>query len=240
MRSRSGKAQVVIAGNEPSCDRAVRDVHHENRFAPASQIFLLARPIAAGFRPSGSQSAGRRRGRHNSRDACRTSGSPIFRSAQSPGCCARWTSSRIARRRCRRLAASSAAAKSSGPTPRRRHGARPRWNKAGPARARRKKHQRIAGELAALLGDDQRGVRRGEEMAKASPRQPVDRKDGVSRARSAASRSPMRPRRSLAGSERRRGDRLTMGAPASIPARSLSPTAPAGRLRPAACPSAAG
>ena len=118
MRSRSGKAQLVIAGNETNGDSAVCDVHHESRFARASQIFLRH---------------GRRRRVRTERlletqrvavvviiisDACRTVGSPIFRSAQSPGYCAHGLRAASPPGR-RRLAPSSAAASSNGPTPRR-------------------------------------------------------------------------------------------------------------------------
>ncbi len=51
--------------------------------------------------------------------------------------------------------------------------------KSGDAGARRITHQRVAGELAAVLGDDQRGVWRSEEMAKASSRQQIDLEDRI-------------------------------------------------------------
>ncbi len=46
------------------------------------------------------------------------------------------------------------------------------------AGARWKKHQRVAGQPAALLGDDQRGAGRSKKTAEAAPRQHIDRKDG--------------------------------------------------------------
>jgi len=50
--------------------------------------------------------------------------------------------------------------------------------KAGEQRTRWKKYERIAGEaFASVVGDDQRGGRRRQEMAKTSSRQSVGRKD---------------------------------------------------------------
>ena len=51
--------------------------------------------------------------------------------------------------------------------------------KPGDAGARRIKHQDIPGKLAAVLGDDQRGAWRSEEVAQASPRQNIDGEGGV-------------------------------------------------------------
>ncbi len=49
--------------------------------------------------------------------------------------------------------------------------------KPGHAGARRKQDQCVAGQSAARFGDDQRGARRAEKMAQATPRQHANRKD---------------------------------------------------------------
>ena len=125
--------QRLIAGYEPNGDCAGRDVHyvhHQNRFARASQAVPLPRPAVADVPDrAASRSAEPSHDRHNNRGACRTAGSRIFHSAQSPACCAHGL--RVASPGAGGAAPPSRMLRGAAARPRAgRYGERRRWNKA--------------------------------------------------------------------------------------------------------------
>ena len=238
MRSKSGTARFVIAGNETIGDCAGGDVHHQNQFAARSQAGLYGGAAGrATFR-----SAARRRGRHNSGGACRTADSPTFRSgAIAPALCS-WTSSRMARRprrRGRRFRRRQQQRADAAPADMRGDGdgIEPGELGARPDKAPAHSRRAVPPSSATISVRIRRARESGESFAATVD---VGREDSRVRARAAH-----RDRAAGRGAVWRGGAlprcRLTRRAPVPVrSARSSSPAAPAGRPRPAACPSAAG